>query len=50
MSNFIEATRHAMWAGVASLAKSKTLAGVGVAVENVVSQFAKKFGWEPDIV
>ena len=45
-----EATRRSMWAGIASLSKSKTLAGVGVAVENVVSQFADKFGWEPDIV
>ncbi|QPK94270.1 type I methionyl aminopeptidase [Actinomyces sp. zg-332] len=45
-----EATRRAMWAGIASLSRSKTLSGVGVAVEDVVSQFAHKFGWEPDIV
>ena len=45
-----EVTRRAMWAGVASLAKSKTLAGVGIAVETVVDSFAEKFGWQPDIV
>lgn len=45
-----EVTRRSMWASVASLAKSKTTAGVGRAVEAVVAGFEEKFNWAPDIV
>lgn len=45
-----EITRLAMWAGVAALAKSRSVAGVGEAVENTIEQQAKLYGWQADIV
>lgn len=45
-----EITREAMWSAVAALWHGSKIGDVGMAVEEVVADFAAEYGWEADIV